>query len=170
MASVASRSWSRAVRSIFTSSERKARDGAAIFAEGLGLHRYTVVDGLRENDRSATGYLPPEEFELTVSAFFARPEISVRGWEPASHAQTRIVGAIKNVRSLAPKSGDIAIVGHGGTGTLLYCHLAGFAIARSYDQPATNVGNWFAFSATDLRLRYYGWRSIDDARALSLNC
>jgi len=163
MASVASRSWARGVRSIFASSERKARDSARILAEGLGLYGFTVVDGLQENDRSTTGYLPPGEFEDTVNAFFSQPEISVKGWEPAARAQARIVGAIETVVSLASRSGDVAIVGHGGTGTLLYCYLGDLAIARNHDQPATNGGNWFAFSTTDPKLCYDGWRSIDEA-------
>jgi len=161
MALAASCSWARGVRSVFASNERKATDAAGILAERLGLNGYTVIGGLQEHDRSATGYLPPQEFEVTVNAFFAEPEISVRGWGPAADAQSRIVGAVGKVIALAPNSGDIAIVGHGGTGTLLYCYLAGLAIDRRYDQPPTNGGNWFAFSATDLKLRHQGWRSID---------
>jgi hypothetical protein len=34
---------------------------------------------MRENDRAATGFLPPAEFEVTADAFFARPRESVRG-------------------------------------------------------------------------------------------
>ena len=56
---------------------------------------------------------------------------------------------------------DIAIVGHGGTGTLLYCHLAGVAIDRRYDQPATNGGNCFAFDRASRKLLCEGWQSID---------
>lgn len=37
----------------------------------------------RENDRSSTGFLPPEEFEVVADAFFAQPGVSVRGWETA---------------------------------------------------------------------------------------
>jgi len=85
--------WMRGVRQIFASDERKARDAAQILAEGLGIEGYTVVDGLSENDRSATGYLPQQEFEATVDAFFAQPQTSVRGWEPAAAAQARIIRA-----------------------------------------------------------------------------
>jgi len=113
----------RGVGRIFASSERKARDGAQILADGLGLSGYRVVDGLGENDRSATGYLPKQEFEATVDAFFAQPETSVRGWEPAVDAQVRIIGAVEQIVAQASDDGDLAIVGHGGTGTLLYCHL-----------------------------------------------
>ena len=70
--------------------------------------------------------------------------------------------AIEQVVSQAPElAADIAILGHGGTGTLLYCHLAGLPIDRRYDQPATNVGNWFAFDRVSGKLLSDGWQSID---------
>ena len=137
--------WARNVRRVFASSERKARDGAEILATGLGLTGYGIVAALGEADRSATGYLPRQEFEETADAFFAHPQQSVRCWEPAAAAQSRIVGAVEQIVSQPPDDDDLAIVGHGGTGTLLYCHLARLPINRCYDQPATNGGNWFAF-------------------------
>ena len=152
--------WIRGVRLIFASGERKARDAALILADRLGLSGYTIIDDLGENDRSATGYLANQEFEATADAFFAHPQESVRGWEPAIAAQTRIVGAVEKILS-QPGNGDLAIIGHGGTGTLLYCHLAGLPIDRRYDQPATNGGNWFAFDCTSRQLLDHGWRSID---------
>jgi broad specificity phosphatase PhoE len=140
MLAMAAHPWSKGIRCIFASSERKARDGAQILAQGLGLGGYSVVADLRENDRSATGYLPKQEFEATADAFFSRPQESVRGWEPAVAAQPRIICAVEQIVSQARTDGDLAIVGHGGTGTLLYCHLAGLPIDRRYDQPATNGG------------------------------
>jgi broad specificity phosphatase PhoE len=153
----------REVRRIFASSERKARDGAQILSDGLGLNGYSVVDDLAENDRSATGYLSKQEFGATADAFFAHPQESVRGWEPAVVAEARIVCAVEQIVSEASDDGDLAIVGHGGTGTLLYCHLAGLPIDRRYDQPATNGGNWFAFDRASRKLLHDGWRSIDAA-------
>ena len=73
--------------------EPNARDAAQILAEALGLNGYSVVADLRENDRSATGFLDEKEFEATVDAFFAQPETSVRGWEPAVDAQARAIGS-----------------------------------------------------------------------------
>ena len=151
------------MRSIFASSERKAREGAQILADGLGLSGYTVVGDLCENDRSATGYLAKQEFEATADAFYARPQESVRGWERAADAQARIVRAVDRIVPQTPADGDLAIVGHGGTGTLLYCHLAGLPIDRRYDQPATNGGNWFAFDRASRQLLHDGWQSIDAA-------
>jgi len=156
--------WLQGVRRIFASSERKARDAAQILAEGLGLDGYSIVDDLAENDRSATGYLSKQEFEATADAFFARPQESIRGWEPALVAEARIVCAVEQILSEAADPVDLAVIGHGGTGTLLNCHLAGLPIDRRYDQPATNGGNWFAFDRTTRKLLHDGWQSIDASR------
>jgi len=163
MCAMVAASWVKEVRGIFASSERKAREGAQILADGLGLSGYSVIDDLGENDRSATGYLPKREFEALVDAFFAQPQTSIRGWEPAADAQARIVRAVERIVSQASGNSDLAIVGHGGTGTLLYCCLAGLPIDRRYDQPATNGGNWFAFDRASRKLLHNGWRSIDAA-------
>jgi broad specificity phosphatase PhoE len=161
MRAMVSRPWIRGVRSIFSSGERKARDGAQILSEGLGLSGYSIVADLRENNRSATGFLEAREFEATVDAFFARPQTSVRGWEPAADAQARIVSAVDRVISQAPGNGDVVIVGHGGTGALLYCHLAEVPISRRHEQPPTNGGNWFGFDSASRKLVHPGWQSID---------
>jgi broad specificity phosphatase PhoE len=61
----------------------------------------------------------------------------------------------------APGSeGDIAIVAHGGAGTLLLCHLRGHAIGHQHDQPPNNGGDCFAFDARTRRL-HCGWKAID---------
>ncbi|MEL6510644.1 MAG: histidine phosphatase family protein [Pseudomonadota bacterium] len=132
-----------AVTAVYASTEQKARDGAAPIARGLGLPVQTR-EALGENDRSATGFLPPEEFWPVVDAFFARPETSTRGWETAKAAQDRIVGAVKNAIDEAP-AGDIVIVSHGGVGNLLRCALLGKPISRDEDQPHPKGGCWFAF-------------------------
>ena len=153
--------WVRELQRIFASSERKARDAAQILADDLGHQGYSIIADLGENDRTATGFLAKGEFEATADSFFAHPQESIRGWEPAADAQARIVRAVEQAVSQAPESADIALVGHGGTGTLLYCHLARMPIDRCYDQPATNGGNWFAFDRTSRKLLCNGWQSID---------
>jgi broad specificity phosphatase PhoE len=152
--------WLRDVRALFSSTERKARDAATIIAEHLCLQP-AVIEGLGENDRSATGYLPRREFEAMADAFFARPQHSVRGWERAADAQRRIVAAVEQAIALAPAEGDIAIVSHGGVGALLLCHLKRVPIARTEDQPVDGGGCVYSFDAASRRL-LHGWRRIED--------
>ena len=160
MQAAVQRPWVASIRSLFSSAERKAVDVADILAGRLGLSP-VLVDRLGENDRSATGYLPRDEFEAVADEFFARPDDSVRGWERAIDAQRRIISAVEDVIARAISGGDIAIVSHGGVGALLLCHLKGVPISRSEDQPGGGGGNFFSFDAKDHRL-LSGWRRIED--------
>jgi broad specificity phosphatase PhoE len=135
------------ISAVFASTERKAREGAAPVADRLGIElRHRAALG--ENDRSATGYLPKAEFEATADRFFAEPDASIRGWESARAAQTRIVGAVRDALEEPRPEGDVLIVAHGGVGTLLRCHLLGQGISRSEDLPHPGGGCWFAFPAS----------------------
>ena len=61
------------MRWIFAGGERKARDAAQILANGLGLGGYHIIADLGENDRSATGFLAKDEFELRSEAVQSIP-------------------------------------------------------------------------------------------------
>ena len=100
--------------------------------------------------------LPPDVFEATADRFFAEPDRSVDGWETARAAQARIVAAVEQVLAAAPP-GDVAIVSHGGVGTLLLCALSGSPITRELDQPGQ--GHWFAFERESRRV-LHGWRPL----------
>lgn len=155
------RPWVQPIRGIFSSAERKAIEAARILADFLAVSPI-VIEGLGENDRSATGYLPKLEFEATADNFFARPEDSVRGWERAADAQRRIVRAVNHAIKMCPAERDMAIVSHGGVGALLLCHLKGVPISRAEDQPGGGGGNVFSFDMTTRQL-LSGWRPIDEA-------
>jgi broad specificity phosphatase PhoE len=145
---------------VWCSTECKARDGAEILARHLG-RPVTELAELGENDRSATGYLPRIEFEAVANRFFAHPDESIRGWERAIDAQRRIVGALEAILTASLSGeGDVAIIAHGGVGTLLLCHLRGDPIGRQHDQPSNNGGNYFAFDIT-MRRVHQGWTAID---------
>jgi broad specificity phosphatase PhoE len=150
--------WVAGIVHVASSTERKAIDGAEILAAHLGLTPVTHP-GLGENDRAATGYLPKHEFEAVADAFFARPGESVRGWETALAAQSRIVAAMREVLRVAP-DGDVAVVSHGGVGALLLCHLRGEPITRAADQPAGSGGHVLRFDRDNWTPRH-GWRAID---------
>jgi broad specificity phosphatase PhoE len=143
---------------VASSTERKARDDAAILATHLGLGPVARAD-LGENDRSATGCLPKPEIEATAEAFFAHTEASVRGSERARDAQTRIVAAMRATLAAAP-TGDVAVVSHGGVGALLLSHLQTTPINHATDQPAGSGGHVLAVDRDDWTL-CHGWRLAD---------
>jgi broad specificity phosphatase PhoE len=151
--------WIADVTAIYASTERKSIDGAQILSDHLGLP-FVSIPELGENDRSSTGFLPPDEFELMANAFFAEPEVSTRGWERAIDAQGRIVTAVERILASEKTAGAVAIVSHGAVGALLYCSLAGKTISRRWDQPLNGGGNYFRFSLSP-RSAHFFWKSID---------
>lgn len=143
------------VGALWCSDEVKAIEAAAIAAAALRLTP-RQHPGLGENDRSATGYLPPDAFETAADAFFAHPDISVRGWERALDAQARI---LRTVRTLVAGHGpgDLMIVSHGAVGTLLSAALHGVPIHRRLDQPSQ--GHFWRARLPGLE-PLHGWRPI----------
>lgn len=158
--------WTHEITAVFSSDEQKALDGAAILADARGLPHH-VIPELGENDRTATGYLEGPEFWETAEAFFDRPEESIRGWERATDAQSRIVAAVTRCVGFAADGKPICIVSHGGVGTLLCCHSKGVPIARSEDQPRRAAGPKGAGGGYRLVIEWpearlvQGWVAID---------
>lgn len=146
------------VGSIYCSEEQKAIDGAGVLSKRLE-RSFIRIPELGENDRSSTGYLPAEQFEEMADAFFAAPDVSIRGWETARHAQERITKALDRIIESNLSEEDIAIVAHGGVGALALCRLMGTEIDRRYDQPGGG-GNCFCFDA-DTKNLVHGWKSIE---------
>ena len=142
--------WARALRRIVSSAETKAIETARILAETSGA-TIEIIEAMHENDRSATGFLPPPEFEKAADWFFAHPDESFHGWERAIDAQARIVSAVKAVLDRHEPRQPIAFVGHGGVGTLLKGHIEGRGISRSKDQPPGG-GNLCRFSIAEFSL------------------
>lgn len=139
--------WAKALGRIVSSDEVKAVETAEILARAAGLS-VEIAEGTHENDRSATGFLPPPEFEKAADRFFGYPEESFRGWERAVDAQARIVAAVSRILDGHDPALPIAFVGHGGVGTLLKCHFERRPISREGDQPGGG-GNLYRFSLAD---------------------
>lgn len=150
--------WLASTTQIVSSAERKAIETAEIIAAKLGI-MIEIREAMHENDRSATGFLKPAEFEQVADRFFAEPHLSVRGWERAADAQARIVREAAAVLA-RNRPGDVLFVGHGAVGTLLFCHVADHPIARVHDQPAGG-GHVFAF-ARQRRQIVHGWYRVED--------
>ena len=154
---LAQAAWLSRTTQIIASGERKAVETAAPIAAALGID-VEVREAMHENDRSATGFLPPAEFEEVADAFFAKPHASIRGWERAIDAQDRILREVNIVLTRALE-GDVLFVGHGGVGTLLLCHLMRTEISRVHDQPGGG-GNYFTFAKIG-RAVVHRWRPME---------
>lgn len=144
---------------IVTSDETKAVETAEILGAALGL-KPEIVDGLGELDRSVPGYVPADRFEELANLCFAKPEESAEGWERAIDAQQRIVKALDRVLDGHDPNAPIAIVGHGGVGTLLKSHLARRPISRAGDQPPGSGGNAYMMRLSD-RLLLGDWMPFE---------
>ncbi len=172
MRGVLEQAWAPSLAHVFSSEEQKAADGAEVLRSALGIPS-SVIPGLGENDRSATGFLPPPEFWPVVEEFFANPEVSVRGWERAADAQARVLGAVREGLGQTSPEQPVAFVAHGGVGCLLVCYLKGVKISRSEEQPSAAPGSppgagggyYFAFDRGSLAL-HTDWQRIDGSPAV----
>ena len=153
--------WVGALKRIISSDETKATETADILAAGTGI-AVEIAEDMGENDRSATGFLPPPAFEAAADWFFAHPQESYRGWERAIDAQSRIAAAIDRILDTHDPALPIAFVGHGGVGTLLKCRLGNRELSRREDQPAGG-GNLFAFRLADRTLAC-DWTAMEEWR------
>ena len=148
--------WVRRIDRVVSSEEVKALQ----FSEVIARHRRLRVEvrpATGENDRTSTGYLPPAEFEELADAFFASPTRSVRRWETAVDAQTRIVTELADLLD-SPSDGEVVVVGHGGVGTLWLCWLAEQPIHRRHDQDGQ--GRYFTIRGGTRQI-VHTWRPID---------
>jgi broad specificity phosphatase PhoE len=150
----------RNVTAVYASTERKATDGAAIVAERLGLP-YATHEDLGENDRSSTGFIAPPEFWDVVREFFGRSHESIRGWERAIDAQTRIVNAVSRILREDETAGDMVIVSHGAVGCLLTAHLQNVEIGQE-SRPQHPGGGCFIVIDRDTFTLTQDWRAIED--------
>jgi broad specificity phosphatase PhoE len=144
---------------IIASTERKTMETAAILSGGKP---FESDDMLRENERSATGYVGPEKFDVLFNAMFAQPDESSGGWETARATQQRVVSAVS--AALVNQSLTTIFVGHGSAGTFLKCEIAGRPIARREEQRGMawpGGGNIFAFDWEARRL-ITDWQSFED--------
>tara|TARA_R110002126_G_scaffold245580_4_gene388671 strand:- start:1390 stop:2016 length:627 start_codon:yes stop_codon:yes gene_type:complete len=158
----------RKTKLIVSSAETKAIEAAKPIAEALGC-ALIIREKMHENDRSATGFLPPDEFELVADQFFTHPDKSIYGWETASAAQSRMLlevdACLTNPDFAKIDDSDILFVGHGAVGTLLYCAYSNQAIDRSFDQGfaagVSGGGNIFTFDLENLKSISH-WQAMEE--------
>jgi broad specificity phosphatase PhoE len=154
-----SQSWVNNIEIIYSSTEQKAIDGALILADHLNKD-VNQIESLGEIDRSSTGFLEGEAFWKVVSEFFNNPNDSVKGWEKAIDAQTRIVETVKMIAS-KHEGKNIVIISHGAVASLFLAYLKNIRITFELEQPGSGGGNYFVCSIPSLDL-ISQWQSIDE--------
>lgn len=150
--------WLAGTTLVVSSAERKALETAEPLAAALSVP-LEIRERMHENDRSATGFLAPVEFESVANEFFAYPNQSIRGWERAVDAQVRIVSEVEAVLD-RQHEGDVLFVGHGAVGALLLCHYCNVSISRTHDQPSGG-GYYFTMTNANRRVLHF-WRRMED--------
>lgn len=109
------------IEKIYSSTEPKASH----LAEVISKENHIILEkrrDLKEINRSATGFLPYNEFMDGISWFYQNPDQSFRGWEKADDAIKRIKNETANIAQNS-KEENIALVGHAVIFSLLLCSL-----------------------------------------------
>jgi broad specificity phosphatase PhoE len=100
----------QSVAVIASSPEPKATATAVAIANGKPI---VEMDDLTELDRSAAGWLRTRaEYICLVGEILQQPQRSVRGCEPAAHAQQRFVKAVEELH-VQFDGVEVAVVSHG---------------------------------------------------------
>jgi broad specificity phosphatase PhoE len=151
--------WVAHVRRIVTSTEYSVIETANVFAKRLDLP-VEFRPELDDSRRPSSAFLPVNEFDRMLDAFFARPEEGARpGWESAAEAQRRIIAAVDILLEASRDArGDVLFLIHGRIATLLLCHLADVPISRELFQPMFG-GNLFAFDRASRKV-LFRWRRV----------
>lgn len=130
------------IKAIYSSPEKKAVQVAemAVNKYSFGLKRESC---LSEIDRSSTGFMEYDIYMETMTEFYNNPKIEVNGWESAENATNRIVDCVTKIMN--SNTENVAIIGHGATGTLLACHLFNKLPTLTEDPQGTGqymIVNW----------------------------
>ena len=147
--------WITSIGGIVSSEEAKAVETAAVLA-GSWLPVEQRRRWARSIDRRP---VPAARSFRGGRRWLLRPavgEVLVVGSAPLTPRRASSAALADLLADDTP--GDIAVVGHGGVGTLWYCHLAGLEIDRRWDQPGQ--GHYFSVSRATGRPLHH-WRPFE---------
>jgi broad specificity phosphatase PhoE len=154
--------WAR-VCALVVSSEPKTRLTAEPVAEHYNLPIY--VDA-RFDELQRGGWI--DDYAATVTAAFAAPTESIAGWETATSALSRALDALADWEAQASHSappgdarGEIAIVGHGLSLSLLRAWFLTHAALDSAAERAVNINQVYVDADEWRRLPFGAWATFD---------
>lgn len=118
--------WATVTQVIVSSEPKALATVSGIVAE----RTLPVWVDCRLDELRRTGWV--DDYGAHVAQVFARPDLSVGSWEPASSALRRVCGAMAAVERRF-RGQTVAVVGHGLSLSLLRAHYLGYAQARFDD-------------------------------------
>ncbi len=112
------------IQGIVHSSEKKARQTADAFSEGLDLQMY-ALSGLDELKREHEGALTDEEYRARVRETLMNMDDNAPGWESGAAALGRFESAVNKINMMFHRK-NILVVSHGIVLTAYFCKLKNF--------------------------------------------
>jgi broad specificity phosphatase PhoE len=124
---------------IYSSIEPKATQVAKLVSEKYNLPWHQDKD-LGEADRTATPFLPMEEYMAAVSQAYLNPDANIKGWESHHQMMKRNATVLERIKRVNVGK-TVVIVGHCGSGTTDKCTIKG--IEPSFDEDPKQTGCYF---------------------------
>jgi broad specificity phosphatase PhoE len=121
---LASREAFEEIQGIVHSTEKKARQTADAFSEGLDVQMY-ALSGLDELKREHEGTLSDEEYRARVRETLMNMDESALGWESGATALKRFESAVNKINMMFHRK-NILVVSHGIVLTAYFCKLKNF--------------------------------------------
>lgn len=137
---------------IYSSIEPKATQVAQLASLKYNLPWYQDKN-LGEADRTATPFLPVEEYMAAVSQAYLNPDANIKGWESHHQMMKRNAVALEKIK-IDNLGKTIVIVGHGGAGTTVKCTIKG--VEPSFDEDPKQTGCIF-IADLDTNKIVQGW-------------
>lgn len=126
---------------IYSSQELKAYSMAKEAARRFGLpfdDTHKIADLGETRGRT---FIPPDQFEAAVQEWYKDLDANINGWEPINVMSARVSACIDTL--MANHLGEtVVVVAHGGSGTMIKCHIQGIKPSRNED-PHQVAGGYF---------------------------
>lgn len=128
---------------IYSSTELKAYGMAEKIAQKYNLEfddSHKIYDLGETRNRT---FIPPDAFDEAVGEWYRDPDHNINGWEPINVMNLRVSKCIDALMDKCTGQ-TVAIVAHGGSGTMIKCHIQGIPPSRSEDPHKISGGYFIA--------------------------
>ncbi len=86
-------------------------------------------------------FIPPDQFDQAVKEWYSDLDHNVNGWEPINTMSKRVSTCIDSLMR-KHKNRTVAVIAHGGSGTMIKCHVQGIVPSQNED-PHKVAGGYF---------------------------